>query len=167
MGARRALARPHRARRDTGHGYSVNAELAIPGAHAQVTGGSFMFEPKSAFSGFSVNDLAEATAFYSATLGLTVARDGVGARIHRPGGATVFMYPKPNHEPASFTILNFEVEDIDAAVDELESRGVHVEHYAGMEGVDAQGVMCGRAHNLGPDIAWFLDPAGNVLSVIH
>jgi catechol 2,3-dioxygenase-like lactoylglutathione lyase family enzyme len=126
-----------------------------------------MFEPKSAFSGFSVNDLAEATAFYSSTLGLTVARDGVGARIHLPGGATVFMYPKPNHEPASFTILNFEVEDIDGVVDELESRGVHVERYAGMEGVDAKGVMRGRAHNLGPDIAWFLDPAGNVLSVIH
>jgi catechol 2,3-dioxygenase-like lactoylglutathione lyase family enzyme len=126
-----------------------------------------MFEAKSAFSGFSVDDLEKATAFYASTLGLTVAPDGIGARLHLPGGGTVFLYPKPDHQPASFTILNFEVEDIDAAVDELAGRGVQLERYEGIEGVDAKGVMRGRQHDLGPDIAWFLDPARNVLAVIH
>jgi predicted enzyme related to lactoylglutathione lyase len=79
----------------------------------------------------------------------------------------VFMYPKENHQPASFTILNFAVEDIDATVDELAGRGVEFERYEGMTGVDAKGIMRGREHNTGPDIAWFLDPAGNILSVLH
>jgi catechol 2,3-dioxygenase-like lactoylglutathione lyase family enzyme len=126
-----------------------------------------MFSPTSAFSGFSVDDLAKAKAFYSTTLGLTVETDGVGARIHLPGGATVFFYPKPDHVPATFTILNFEVEDIDDAVSDLTARGVVFERYEGMEGIDANGVLRGRARNTGPDIAWFLDPARNVLSVLH
>ena len=126
-----------------------------------------MLSPKSAFSGFSVDDLAKAIDFYSSTLGLTVDRDGVGARIHLPGGGTVFFYPKPDHQPASFTILNFEVDDIDAAIDDLATRGVECEHYEDIPGIDAKGVLRGRSQNRGPDIAWFLDPAGNVLSVIQ
>jgi predicted enzyme related to lactoylglutathione lyase len=126
-----------------------------------------MFNPTTAFSGFSVDDLAAAKEFYATTLGLTVDPDGVGARLHLPGGGTVFIYPKENHQPASFTILNFAVEDIDAAVDELAGRGVKFERYEGMTGVDAKGIMRGREHNIGPDIAWFLDPAGNILSVLH
>lgn len=126
-----------------------------------------MFSPTSAFSGFSVDDLAKAMEFYSTSLELSVERDGVGARIHLPGGGSVFFYPKADHEPASFTILNFEVDDIDAAVDDLSGRGVQFEHYADIPGIDEEGVMRGRALNRGPDIAWFLDPARNVLSVIH
>jgi catechol 2,3-dioxygenase-like lactoylglutathione lyase family enzyme len=126
-----------------------------------------MFSPTSAFSGFSVDNLAAAKAFYTSTLGLTVEPDGVGARLHLPGGGTVFFYPKEDHQPASFTILNFAVEDIDAAVEDLTSRGVTFERYEGIPGIDAKGIMRGREHNSGPDIAWFLDPARNVLSVIH
>ena len=126
-----------------------------------------MFSPTSAFSGFSVDNLAAAKEFYSTTLSLTVEPDGVGARLHLPGGGTVFFYPKEDHQPASFTILNFAVEDIDAAVDDLTSRGVTFERYEGIPGIDAKGIMRGREHNTGPDIAWFLDPARNVLSVIH
>ena len=126
-----------------------------------------MFNPTTAFSGFSVDDLAAAREFYATTLGLTVDPDGVGARLHLPGGGTVFIYPKENHQPASFTILNFAVDDIDATVDELGSRGVTFEHYDGMPGIDAKGIVRGREHNTGPDIAWFLDPAGNILSVLH
>ncbi len=126
-----------------------------------------MFSPVSAFSGFSVNDLAAAKDFYT-KLGLTVEPDGVGLRLHLPGGGgTVFIYPKDDHEPASFTILNFAVEDIDAAVDDLTGRGIAFERYEGMQGVDAKGIVRGRENNTGPDIAWFLDPAGNIVSVLH
>jgi catechol 2,3-dioxygenase-like lactoylglutathione lyase family enzyme len=126
-----------------------------------------MFSPKQAFSGFSVDDLAKAKEFYSVTLGLTVEHDGVGARLRLPGGGSVFFYPKPDHQPASFTVLNFEVDDIDAAVDDLAARGVQLEHYDGVPGVDEKGILRGRALNRGPDIAWFTDPARNVLSVVH
>jgi catechol 2,3-dioxygenase-like lactoylglutathione lyase family enzyme len=126
-----------------------------------------MFSPGSAFSGFSVDDLAAAKEFYSSKLGLTVEHDGVGARIHLPGGATVFMYPKADHQPATFTILNFEVEDIDAAVDDLAGTGIQFEHYESFPGMDAKGIMRGRQQNTGPDVAWFLDPARNVLAVVH
>jgi catechol 2,3-dioxygenase-like lactoylglutathione lyase family enzyme len=126
-----------------------------------------MFSPKQAFSGFSVDDLAKAKEFYSVTLGLTVEHDGVGARLHLPGGGSVFFYPKPDHQPATFTVLNFEVDDIDAAVDDLASRGVQLERYDGIPGVDEKGILRGRALNRGPDVAWFTDPARNVLSVVH
>ena len=126
-----------------------------------------MFSPKQAFSGFSVDDLAKAKEFYSVTLGLTVDHDGVGARLQLPGGGSVFFYPKADHQPATFTVLNFEVDDIDAAVDDLVSRGVQLERYEGVPGVDEKGILRGRALNRGPDIAWFLDPARNVLSVVH
>lgn len=126
-----------------------------------------MFKAKSAFSGFSVNDLAKARTFYTETLGLSVENDGVGIRLHLPGGATVFAYPKPDHQPATFTILNFAVDDIDAAVDDLASRGVQFEHYDNGAKTDEKGILRGRAQNRGPDIAWFKDPAGNFLSVIE
>ncbi|CAO1649058.1 VOC family protein [Salinibacterium sp. NG22] len=128
-----------------------------------------MFAPKNAFSGFSVNDLDAAAAFYRDSLGLAVADGGMGTlRLTLPGGAEVTIYPKENHEPASFTILNFAVEDVEAAVDALNERGVVTKIYGdgdlmGDLGTDAKGIM--RGH--GPEIAWFKDPAGNVLSVIR
>ena len=126
-----------------------------------------MFKPKAAFSGFSVSDLPAAKTFYSDTLGLKVEDDGVGVRLHLPGGGTVFTYPKRDHQPATFTILNFGVDDIDAAVDDLTRRGVKFEHYDNGPKQDEKGILRGRAQNRGPDIAWFKDPAGNVLSVIE
>jgi catechol 2,3-dioxygenase-like lactoylglutathione lyase family enzyme len=126
-----------------------------------------MFKAKAAFSGFSVDDLAKARTFYTETLGLNVENDGVGVRLRLPGGGTVFAYPKQDHQPATFTILNFAVDDIDAAVDDLSSRGVRFEHYDKIPKTDEKGILRGRAENRGPDIAWFKDPAGNFLSVIE
>ncbi len=125
-----------------------------------------MFNLKGAFSGFSVNDPAKAKEFYTKTLGLKV-EDGVGGvRIRLPGGGMVWMYPKPNHQPAAFTILNFKVDDIDAAVDDLTSRGVQFERYPNIP-ADDKGILRGIASERGPDIAWFKDPAGNILSVLQ
>ena len=121
-----------------------------------------MFQAKGAFSGFSVNDLEKAKAFYSDTLGLKVNPEGVGLRLHLPGGGTVFAYPKNDHQPATFTILNLKIDNIDEAVDELKDRGVSFERYQGAP-QDDRGIM--RA--FGPPIAWFKDPAGNILSVIE
>ncbi|HSW92350.1 MAG TPA: VOC family protein [Patescibacteria group bacterium] len=125
-----------------------------------------MFNPTSAFSGFSVDDLGAARAFYSEKLGLKVTDAGVGLHIHLPGSEVpVFAYPKgPAHQPATFTILNFRVDDIDAAIDELVLRGVTFEVY---ENADEKGVLRGLTNNMGPDIAWFKDPAGNILSVLQ
>ena len=125
-----------------------------------------MFQPKTAFSGFSVNDLAKAKAFYAQALGLKVVEEGVGLRLHLPGGGTAFAYPKDDHQPATFTLLDFVVDDIDEAVDELKSRGVSFDRFAGML-QDEKGIMRGISHNMGPDIAWFKDPAGNVLAVLQ
>jgi catechol 2,3-dioxygenase-like lactoylglutathione lyase family enzyme len=126
-----------------------------------------MFKPKSAFSGFSVNDLAKAKAFYAETLGLKVDDEGVGMRLHLPDGGTVFAYPKEDHQPATYTILNFVVENIDEAVDELTNRGVQFEHYEEGPKTDGKGILRGRALQMGPDIAWFKDPAGNTLAVLQ
>ena len=126
-----------------------------------------MFQAKAAFSGFSVNDLAKAKAFYAGTLGLRVDDEGVGMRLHLPGGGTVFAYPKDDHQPATFTILNFVVDSIDEAVDELTNRGVQFEHYEEGPKTDAKGILRGRALQMGPDIAWFKDPAGNTLAVLQ
>jgi len=126
-----------------------------------------MFKPKSAFSGFSVNDLAKAKAFYAETLGLKVDDEGVGMRLHLPDGGTVFAYPKDDHQPATYTILNFVVENIDEAVDELTNRGVRFEHYEEGPKTDGKGILRGRALQMGPDIAWFKDPAGNTLAVLQ
>ena len=125
-----------------------------------------MFEPKDAFSGFSVSDLAIAKEFYSDTLGLTAEDDDMGFSLDLPGGTTVFVYQKDNHLPATFTILNFEVKDIDAAMDTLKARGVRFEIYRDMP-VDEKGILRGLSSNMGPDIAWFKDPAGNILSILQ
>lgn len=126
-----------------------------------------MFKARGAFSGFSVDSLAKAKEFYTGTLGLKVDDQAMGLRLHLPGGATVFVYPKEDHQPATFTILNFEVANIDQAVDDLTRRGVQFEHYAGDLKTDEKGVARGLSQNRGPDIAWFKDPAGNILSVLQ
>jgi len=126
-----------------------------------------VLKAKTAFSGFSVDDLAKAKKFYTEILGVKVDDEGVGVRLHLPGGGTVFAYPKSNHQPATFTILNFAVENIDEAVDELTSRGVQFEHYESGPKTDKKGIMRGKEQNMGPDIAWFKDPAGNILSVLE
>ncbi|MFF9065441.1 VOC family protein [Streptomyces sp. NPDC014891] len=126
-----------------------------------------MFGDTPAFSGFSVDDLDAARRFYGETLGLRVGEEGEGDMrmlfLTLAGGVRVFVYPKDDHAPATFTILNFAVDDIDRAVDELTGRGVALERYDGFE-ADAKGVV--RADG-GPAIAWFKDPAGNVLSVLQ
>lgn len=124
-----------------------------------------MLTTTGAFSGFAVTDLAAATAFYRGKLGLTVNdAGGMGLQLDVTGGAPVFVYEKADHVPATFTILNFEVADIDAAVDELVASGIEMQHYGDYQ--DAKGIARGKAANQGPDIAWFLDPAGNILSVL-
>jgi predicted enzyme related to lactoylglutathione lyase len=128
-----------------------------------------MFGQSQAFSGFAVDDLGEARRFYGETLGLQVEETGQGdmamLTLTLGSGARVFVYPKENHTPATFTILNFPVDDIEAAVDELERRGVTFERYPGFDH-DGKGVV--RVGNGGPAaIAWFTDPAGNVLSVLQ
>src|SRR5262249_39096360 len=117
--------------------------------------------------GFSVNDLAKAKAFYSETLGLQVDPEGVGVRLRLPGGSTVFVYPKDDHQPATFTILNLVVGNIDEMVGELTNQGVQFEHYEENPKTDEKGIFRGRALHMGPDIAWFKDPAGNILSIIE
>lgn len=123
-----------------------------------------MFTADHAFSGFSVDDVAAARAFYRDALGLDVTDNAMGfLEIHLPTGADILVYTKPDHQPASFTILNFPVADVEAAVDELNARGVVTKIYTDPDlGTDAKGISRGR----GPDIAWFTDPAGNVLSVL-
>ncbi len=126
-----------------------------------------MFKAKAAFSGFSVDDLAKCKQFYAETLGLEADEDNMGLNIHLPGGGTVFVYEKKDHQPATFTILNFIVDDIDAAVDELASQGVRFEHYEGDLKTDEKGIARGKEQNMGPDIAWFKDPAGNFVAVLE
>lgn len=125
-----------------------------------------MFRNTKAFSGFSVDDMDAARAFYTDTLGLDVRDNEMGMiEITLGTGGIILIYPKNNHEPATYTVLNFPVEDIDAAVDTLTAKGVTFERYDGMS-QDAKGVSRGRAAGQGPDIAWFTDPAGNILSVL-
>jgi catechol 2,3-dioxygenase-like lactoylglutathione lyase family enzyme len=121
-----------------------------------------MFESQNAFASFSVNDLKKAKEFYGRTLGLKLTESKEGLELH-PGNTDVFIYPKPNHRPASFTVLNFLVDDIEKAVDELKQNGVQFEQYEGEIKTDAKGIH----HDGGPSIAWFKDPAGNILSVLE
>lgn len=126
-----------------------------------------MFAPTHAFSGFSVDDIDAAIEFYGTTLGLSVQKNAMGALdLELPGGARVFVYPKDDHQPATFTILNLVVDDVEAAVDELNGRGVVTKIYDGLH-TDEKGIAHGSATGQGPDIAWFRDPAGNVLSVLQ
>jgi len=120
-----------------------------------------MFQNDGAYSGFAVDDLDAARAFYADTLGLDVSTlDSGFLQLNLASGGTVLVYGKPHHEPASFTILNFPVDDVEAAVDDLNARGVETAIYDDMP-TDSKGIM--RGH--GPTIAWFRDPAGNVLAV--
>jgi catechol 2,3-dioxygenase-like lactoylglutathione lyase family enzyme len=120
-----------------------------------------MFEHTKAYSGFAVDDLAKAREFYEGTLGLRVSEGGPGFTLHLSGGRDTLVYGKPDFTPATYTILNFPVDEIEAAVDELAARGVRFERYDGAD-QDEKGIS--RAGD-GPLIAWFTDPAGNILSV--
>ena len=120
-----------------------------------------MLRGKHAFSGFSADDIAKEKAFYADTLGLEVTEENGMLGLQIAGGNPVLVYPKPNHVPAEFTVLNFPVSDIEAAVKELSSRGIKFERY--FENHDELGIARGD----GPPIAWFKDPAGNILSVLE
>jgi catechol 2,3-dioxygenase-like lactoylglutathione lyase family enzyme len=123
-----------------------------------------LFKDTRAFSGFSVDDLEKAKEFYGQTLGLDVTEANGLLQLHIAGGTTILVYPKDNHVPATFTILNFPVSDIEQAVDDLTARGLRFEHY-NLVGLvtDEKGIARGG----GPNIAWFKDPAGNILSVLE
>jgi predicted enzyme related to lactoylglutathione lyase len=122
-----------------------------------------MFNSTPAFSSFSTNDLAQAKAFYGDTLGLPVSQPMGQLSLNLAGGGSVFIYAKPDHSPATFTVLNFRVDDIDQAVAELGRKGITFERYPNLD-MDANGIS--RAAG-GPAIAWFKDPAGNILSVLQ
>jgi predicted enzyme related to lactoylglutathione lyase len=123
-----------------------------------------MFKDAKAFSGFSVNDIPRAKEFYGQTLGLEVSEEYGMLTLHLPTGGKVLIYPKDNHAPATFTILNFPVESVEQAVDDLTKAGVRFEIYdQGDFRTDEKGIFRGE----GPTIAWFTDPAGNILSVLE
>jgi catechol 2,3-dioxygenase-like lactoylglutathione lyase family enzyme len=127
-----------------------------------------MFKAQAAFSGFSVDNIAKAKEFYTKTLGLEIDNEQMGLDLRLPGGGGLFLYEKDNHEPATFTVLNFVVEDIDAAVDGLTQAGVTFEHYDNMPfKQDEKGIARAQKPEDGPSIAWFKDPAGNILSVLQ
>ncbi|MFF5505233.1 VOC family protein [Streptomyces roseolus] len=129
-----------------------------------------MFGETTAYSSFAVDDLDAARRFYGDLLGLPVEESGTGEMrmlfLTLPGGARVFVYPKENHAPASFTVLNFEVDDIDRAVDDLVARGAAFERYPEFE-ADEKGVVRGAGDGGPAGIAWFTDPAGNVIAVMQ
>jgi catechol 2,3-dioxygenase-like lactoylglutathione lyase family enzyme len=125
-----------------------------------------MLKNSQASASFSVDDLDKARSFYRDTLGVEVTDGPMGfLELHVTGGAPVMVYPKPDHKAATFTVLNFPVDDIEAAVDELTARGVEFQHYDMPDiKTDAKGIADDGS---GPKIAWFTDPAGNVLSVLQ
>jgi catechol 2,3-dioxygenase-like lactoylglutathione lyase family enzyme len=122
-----------------------------------------MLTDSEAYSGFSTNDIEASRRFYADTLGLPVTEENGMLTLHFAGGGTVLIYPKDDHEPATYTTLNFPVRSIDAAVDELTAKGVEFERYGADLAQDERGIM----REWGPPIAWFKDPAGNILSVIE
>lgn len=123
-----------------------------------------MFKDSKAFSGFAVKDIDAARAFYGDTLGLDARSGQMGdLELHLASGAVVMVYPKDDHEPANYTILNFPVQDVDVAVDELTNAGIRMEHYGAEFGQDEKGIA---RDDRGPTIAWFKDPSGNILSVL-
>ena len=121
-----------------------------------------MLKDSHAYAGFSANDIKAAKEFYSTTLGLDVSEEHGMLTVNLTGGGRVLIYPKDNHQAATYTVLNFPVDDINATVDELTAHGVAFERYEGMS-QDERGVM----RDSGPPIAWFTDPAGNILSVLE
>ena len=140
------------------------AQVAVRGARPgnDTREWSIVFESTKAFSGFSVDDIASAKKFYGETLGLRVSEGNGLLTLHIAGDRDTLIYPKEHHTPATFTILNFPVDDIDLAAEELEARGIEFERYEGMV-QDENGVFRGG----GPLIAWFKDPAGNILSILQ
>ncbi len=125
-----------------------------------------MLKHSQAFSGFSVNDIPKAKTFYADILGLNVKDNPMGLlELRLDRGTRILIYPKSNHVPATFTILNFPVKNIDEAVDQLIKKGVTFEQYEGSIKTDEKGICRGGSH--GPNIAWFKDPAGNILSVLE
>ena len=121
-----------------------------------------MLADSKAFNGFAVDDLTKAREFYGETLGLKTSEEHGLLTLHLAGGRPTLVYPKPDHTPADYTILNFPVDDIEEAVDGLAARGVSFERYDGFD-QDDKGIFRGG----GPNIAWFKDPAGNVLAVLE
>ena len=130
---------------------------------------SLMTQATATFSGVSVDDLTAARTFYVDTLGLKLIDETMGLKLELPGGSQFFLYEKPDHQPATFTVLNFVVHNIDQAVDDLTQAGVTFETYDLGNGAaqDSKGVLRGLSANMGPDIAWFKDPAGNILAVLQ
>ena len=125
-----------------------------------------MLKASHAFSGFSSNDIARTREFYAQRLGLEVTEEHHMLTLHLAGGGSVVIYPKDDHKPASFTVLNFPVDDIDQAVDELTEAGIEFERYEGFAH-DERGIVRPDSSQHGPSIAWFKDPAGNILSVLQ
>ena len=127
-----------------------------------------MFKASGAYAGFSVKDIDEAKKFYSETLGLKAEDGEMGLSLELPGGAIVFVYPKENHEPATYTVLNLVVDNIDESLDALVEKGVKFEQYNMPEfKQDEKGIARGLSANMGPDIAWFKDPSGNIFSLLQ
>jgi catechol 2,3-dioxygenase-like lactoylglutathione lyase family enzyme len=126
-----------------------------------------MFKDSAVINGFSVSDTEKAKNFYGTVLGLAYD-EGMGGilTLHFVNGGSTFVYPKENHEPATFTIMNIIVEDIEKAVDGLTAKGVQFERYDGMQ-LDEKGIAWGKKVNMGPNIAWFKDPFGNILSLLE
>jgi predicted enzyme related to lactoylglutathione lyase len=126
-----------------------------------------VFSDSKAFSTFSVNDMAVAEGFYGQTLGIVTEKDEMGLRL-KLAGTDVFIYQKADHVPATFTVLNFIVDDIEQAIDELTAQGITMEQYSNPDmPQDERGILRGSKVGMGPDIAWFKDPAGNVLAVLQ
>ena len=125
-----------------------------------------MFRDSHAYSGFSSNDIPACQAFYADTLGIDVTEAHGMLTLHLAGGGQVIVYPKEAHEPATFTVLNFPVDDIDAAADRLAAPGVTFERYDG-NAQDAKGIARPERAEDGPSIAWFKDPAGNIMSILQ
>ena len=124
-----------------------------------------MLQQSKAFSSFSVNDIQKAKEFYSDILGLKVSDSSMGVlKLHIEGSNNIMIYPKPNHEPATFTVLNFPVDDIEKSVDELIAKGIVFEQYEGEIKTNEKGIC---RDSQGPKIAWFKDPGGNILSVLQ
>ena len=125
-----------------------------------------MLKQSKAFSSFSVNDIAKAKNFYHDLLGLDVVDNPMGIiELHLENGYKIILYPKPDHIPATFTVLNFPVKDLEATVDELVEKGISFEQYEGQIKTDKKGIF--KSEGNGPNIAWFKDPSGNILSVME
>jgi catechol 2,3-dioxygenase-like lactoylglutathione lyase family enzyme len=141
---------------------TVDGRQPDPRARRPTKEDDLMLQESHAFSGFSSNDIPAARTFYADTLGLDVTEDMGMLNLRFAGGGRGIIYPKPNHEPASFTVLNFPVDDIEATVDRLAAAGIVFERYEGLN-QDERGIA---RDDQGPAIAWFKDPAGNILSVL-